>query len=589
MNAYIKQEVDAAAAPIRAIDVAAVESQVEGWFAISEDGQFELQGPLEAALEELQAKFDALLEEIKARDPRTAAEPIADELNAIVQQIDGVFAQISLKPIDDAIAKVKNAFGAFDLRAELQPVDDAFSQVLATIDEFSPEKLVKPLEERVKGARDKIVSELKLDTWAGSLDDLVQQAQLLIDQFETEAFEKLVRQAFAEAEALLDLAPNIQLSGGIGTLISTLLAGTGLRVHPWTFEVVIAWLSGDSGAAALSARTARIGDAIDKTHAAVHGFDLDALGAETNSKASALVSAISSLPASDTRSALEALAVRLDPARRIASLSSNRARYLTRLDVAAASTGALRAIGMSEVDTATARLGLAFAPFRVIGDFFRSLLEPLGIPGLDAGLIDAIRGFLAVARPDRLLAIVQPILLAAQGRVKALLDALVAPLKQGIDELNELVAAIDLAPLREGLAEVHGEVRQQVEALNPLHILAPSLDAFDALKQALLTFDPLKPVHEVIALFQDTVHRVRAKLEVEQLLREPIRIYDDIVRALSALQIDSLLSPVLDQLADLASQIDDGLDRTVTAITRLQQALPAGGGSSGASVGLEIG
>jgi len=90
---------------------------------------------------------------------------------------------------------------------------------------------------------------------------------------------------------------------------------------------------------------------------------------------------------------------------------------------------------------------------------------------------------------------------------------------------------------------------------------------------------------------------VLAKLDGNKLLAQPIRIYDDVVNALKALSLDTLLEPVLNQLDALAGQVSTGLDDTAHAIERLQAALPAPGSSGGvagaaaglvASVGVDV-
>jgi hypothetical protein len=53
---------------------------------------------------------------------------------------------------------------------------------------------------------------------------------------------------------------------------------------------------------------------------------------------------------------------------------------------------------------------------------------------------------------------------------------------------------------------------------------------------------------------------------------------------LSALDIQSLLAPVLDLVDSIGQQVDQGLDETVTAFQGLQAALPGGGGGSSVAV-----
>jgi hypothetical protein len=54
------------------------------------------------------------------------------------------------------------------------------------------------------------------------------------------------------------------------------------------------------------------------------------------------------------------------------------------------------------------------------------------------------------------------------------------------------------------------------------------------------------------------------------------------------LNISALLGPVLDALDNIAVQVDQGLDETVEAFKRLQEALPPPGGGSSGSVSVSV-
>ncbi|MFP2934246.1 hypothetical protein ACLESO_55830, partial [Pyxidicoccus sp. 3LG] len=269
----IKSQVDAAAAPIRAIDVEGVKDTVEGWFEIGPDGKFQLRKPIEDALHDLQVKYESLITEVRKADPRKLIEPIDTQLARISAKADELVPRLTLQPVEDAITRVKGSLGAFDVHAALQPLDDAFAEVLAAVDAYSPTALITPLEDRLKAARDTVLGELKLDTWADSLDLLATQGKALLDLIEPTRFQPQLEAALAEARTLLARVPDLKLSGGLGALFTSLLSGTGLRIHPWTFDVVLGWLGGDSGRAALAGRTGRIADAVLATQSSVQGLD----------------------------------------------------------------------------------------------------------------------------------------------------------------------------------------------------------------------------------------------------------------------------------------------------------------------------
>jgi hypothetical protein len=142
------------------------------------------------------------------------------------------------------------------------------------------------------------------------------------------------------------------------------------------------------------------------------------------------------------------------------------------------------------------------------------------------------------------------------------------------------------------------ETKHQIEQLSPLTLLAEPIAAFEGLKAEIAAFDPFGPLLELLDELRATIrrlvgdppdlatNRVEGKLSAERLLAVPLTIVDDILDAFAALDLNALLVPILDQLDVLAHDVDDGLDRTVTAFKRLQQALPGGGGGSSVSVSI---
>ncbi|WP_164018129.1 hypothetical protein [Pyxidicoccus trucidator] len=592
----IKAEVDAAAAPIRAIDVPGVKDTVEGWFEIGPDGKFQLREPIQAALHDLQVKYEALVTEVRKADPRLLEAPIDTQLARISAKADELLPRLTLQPVEDAITRVKGSLGAFDVHAALQPLDAAFAQVLAAVDAYSPAALITPLETRLNAARAQVLDGLKLDTWGPSLDLLATQGKALLDRLDPTRLRPMLVAAMAEARELLAKAPDLRLAGALGPLFASLLSGTGLRIHPWTFDVVLGWLSGDSGKAALTGRVGRIADAVVSTHASVQGLDLAGLSTRVGQRAAALRASIVTLRARASGAgqqavvdSLQAVVERLDAERRLAALTGNRTRYLALLDTATSRTASLRATGLSEVDEGMQRLTDAFAPFQPVRDFFKSLLRVLGLPSLDAGLRDALFAVLQSVSAERLANILTPVFTAVRSRVAALVDLLVVPLKDAIADLESIAAALDLAPLRQGLQSIYDTAKAGIQALAPATLLAPTLASFDALKAELLTFDPLAALRAVLTALKTTKDRVIAKLKARELLASPIAIYDEVLRALEALNLDDLVAPVLDALDDLAAQVDEGLDRTTEALQRLQQALPAPGSGGSVSGSVSVG
>ncbi len=577
----MKADLDAAVAPIRAIDPDQVRAEIEDLLAIRE-GHFELRGVLDEALRTIQQNYEALLVEVQHADPRQLIAPIDAELTRIREAVTRLTPQLTLQPLQDAVDRVKQALGAFDLRGELRPLDEAFARVPAFLDEYSPERLIQPLEERVTRVREAFVSAIHLREWDGMLTALADQGKQLLDQVDPARLTGLIEEALAEVNHLLAVAEQLQVAGPLGDLLATLLAGSGQRIQAWSFDSVARWLTGGSGRQALGAYADAVARAVAATRDAVQGVDLRGLSTQLVQQLDAIRSAIDRLPAgSDARLRLQAALDRVQVERPLASLASNQARYVAALETAVGQAGTLQRTGLSQVDVTVAALQSAFSPAAVLQQLFAGVLAQVGVTDLEGGVVGVVRRILAVATPERLGGILTPVVAALKGRIAALLDAVVAPVRAGVADLIALVDAIDLAPLREEVAGIVDEVRQQILALSPAHLLGPILDAFDALKADLAAFDPLQVVREVVDQLTTTVTRVLGKLEAERLLAQPIRIYDEILAALTALHLDTLLTPILDQLDGLAAQVDAGLGQTADAVKRLQDALPAPGGGGG--------
>lgn len=579
----MKQDLDTAVAPIRALDGPTVEAEIEDLLGIS-GGQFQLRPDLQAAIADIQAKFDELIATLQQHDPRTYLQNLDQQLSQIAAQISALSPQIGLQPIQDAIQKVKTEIGSFDLSAALQPVHAVFQQIDATLQEYSPDKLIDPIEKRVNDARTAIVATIRLDQWLPAIDDLQTRAESILALIDPTQIEPLVAQVLNEVQTLVDALPPIQPAGWIGTLISSLLAKANLRIYPSSFDTVTRWIQGQPAAADLTAATRRIAAALASTHAAVDGLDITALSVDATQRVASLRTAVqtlaSALPAdSPDAAALQAAIARLDVEAALGAISTNRTRYLTTLAADDSLGQALAATGFSDVDQAVTGLRKALSPFDSLLAPLRALLTSLGITGLDQGLSGVVRSTLAVAPPARLVGLLVPIVSAVRGRIEALIKAVLDPIRAAITELQHLISLIDLAPLKQAVDSVFNEIVAQVNAFDPDQILKDPIQAVTSLQQDLLSFDPLKDIVTVLNELRDAAARVVGKLSAEKILAAPLDVYDKILAGFQQLNLEKLLTPVLDQLDAIVKQVDDGLDETVTALQHLQAALPAGSGS----------
>jgi hypothetical protein len=267
-------------------------------------------------------------------------------------------------------------------------------------------------------------------------------------------------------------------------------------------------------------------------------------------------------------------------------LSANKARYAGALSTSLAQMDAVRGTGFSEADECAGRFRAALGPLGSLRGFVEGLLAAMGIQGAAGGVRGVLQAFFAVAPPSRITGLARPIFTAARDRFRSLLNSILAPIKQAVTRLQGLIDAVDLQPLRDSVESVVTEVKHQIDSLRPSVVLKDPLDAFKALQADLLSFDPLGDILHILDALRDAAARVLGKLDSQKILATPLAIYDHVMGELGRLHLDGLLQPVLDQLDQIAAQVDTGLTETVQAFEKLQRSLPSadGGGGGGGSL-----
>lgn len=575
----MEQEVVNAIRPIKATDLGALEAEIKGLLRIGPDGTFQ-SADIRQAVADIQTKYDELIAEIERLDPRGVVAQLDEELGGLARKIQELSPSVELAPVREAIERVRETVASFDLNATLQPVRAAFDELLAEADRYSPGALIVPLETRLDEARNRLIEEIGLRGWGEKLEQLSDHAARLADTLDPARLQSLIREGMSEALDLLETFPEFQFAGGLGALVTSLLNGIGLHVEPLAFDAVLNWLQGTSGASALTNRTRKIAAAITATRAEVSAFDPATLSASLAPQLAALRAAVASLPTGEARVSLEAALERIDLTGSLGRLAPNRERYLSSLATAEASAQTLSRTGLSEVDIKVTRLQTAFAPLAPLKQLMLDIFARLGITGLEQGVGEALRRLFAVATPERLTGILTPLFVALRGRILALIDAVLTPLKGGVDDLLAAFDAITLAPLRQSVDDVYQAARGQIAALHPDSLLGDVVSAFAAARARVVAFDPLADVEAALVELRDAATRVLGKLNAEQLMATPLQIYDTLVGLLGQLDLAALLAPLFEQLDDIARQVDEGLDETVTSFRRLQDALPSTVGST---------
>lgn len=588
LPADMKADVDAAVAPIKATDLGAFEAQIEAAVGIGADGRFTPRADLDAALAQVQQKFDALVATLKGLNPTQHLATLDTHLATLADRVRALAPAVTLQPVQDVVDQVKAAVAGFNPAQQIAPLQQVFDDALQALQAYSPAQLIVPLQQRVDTARDKVTSTLRLDQWTPALDDVQAQATSLLNRLDPLQLEAQLADLLGQGRGLLASVPDINPQW-LGTLVAGLHRGSLARIDPRAFAPVAQWINDRSGAQALTARSAAIADAVARTHSAVSGIDLAGLSATLGSRLAAVRSALNGLLsrlAADApqRAAFATLVLRLDVQAGFSDLAANRARYLAALTAALPLGDTLRRTGLSEVDTTLAKLHTTFAPVTALLAWLRGFLRAAGVPQAGASVPRMLQAVLDVAPPARLAALTAPLFVALRDRVLALLNAVLLPLKTGVARIQTLLAALDLGPLVQAVDAVFKQAVAELQALSPASLLAGPLGAVTTLKAQVAAFNPLAALLTVLNALRDKAARLLGKLSAQKLLADPVAIYGEIVEAIDALNVQALMAPVLDLLDSVAHDVDAGLDDTVTAFRRLQDALPAGGGGSSVSV-----
>lgn len=586
----MKADVDAAVAPIKAADADAVQAQIEALLGIGADGSFTPRDDLTAGIAELQAKYQALLDLVEANHPRELLAEVDQRLDAIAERVQALEPGLTLAPVRDAVDSVKAVLQGLDLNATLAPVQQVFDSIVAAMDAYAPSALVAPLQARIDAVRTQLLAQIGFDRWSPTLTELGHSITALLEVADPQQLQAPLRAAFDEALALLARFPSLDPGRSLGTLVAALAGASGLRVSANSFGPVRGWLVGEATAAdALSARSAALAQAFATTRSAVAAVDVDSAAPGMAAAVAALRSAVQGLAGrlaagSADRLAFEALLPRLDASLAFAGLQANRGRLLAGLAQAVGLAAQLARTGFSEADAGAQRLREALAPLAPAAGHLKLLMAAAGIPSGQLSVAGVVQAVLGAIPPERLAALPMPLFAALRGRLQALVSAVIAPLQAALADLQALLDAISLTPLAEAADAVVAQAKAQVLALSPASLLAEPIAAFDALRAAFVSSDPLAQVLAIIDNIKALITSVLQKLSLEDLLETPLEIYDDLLLQLRAVDPSGLMAPVFDELDAIADEVADGLDGTVVAFKRLQDALPAGGGGSSGSI-----
>jgi hypothetical protein len=571
----VLQELEAACAPLQALDLEPVRQDLKSELDAI------IAGIDTDVLADLDQAFQAVLDFLDDIDPEAALTELeAQAFSGLAERLRQVDPTTPLAPVIQALEELKSAVASLDPAAALAPVDRALDEVSHAIDSLDATALLGPIEDQLDAFRTWVDDTLQLPTWAGRLTAIDTLVSSQLDRVDLEGLLQALEQSWGDLVAQVRAGSESAGASVLGTLVAGLAEGMGLGVQAESFQEVLAWIRRErDGSAVVRDRLRHAGAALEHTRSSVSGLDLQSIVGELESVHRRVLAAITSYPeGSMLRDQFEQPVRIVAPMALMGSTLANRERYLQRL---AAAVGVLVLEGVSdrtEIQVIAEGMARAFQPLRAAPDKVRELLAVLGLDSSGLSLRESLARLMEQLSPSQL----NP-LAAVVGALKTKLaamvhDGLVAPLQEGVGELTDAFAAIDIGFLGDEISSIRGELAAKVDSVRPTHLLSEVLTAFGAAKTALAGFDPFAAVKEVVDELKEAIREFAEQFRPTRLLRPALDLYHELRSSLGALSVRDLLQPVLTALHGIEQQLEEGMDEVIDALEALNEACASDGG-----------
>jgi hypothetical protein len=569
----VKSELDAACAQLSSLDLEATRTLLHQELD-------EISASIDAsALDAVQAGYQAVKDFVASIDPAPLiAQLESQEFAALEQALDAIDPTTLLAGPLAALDTVRHALDGIDIASVLKPVDDALDTVEHTIESLDPAALVAPIEDALSGVRTAITDTLKLDEWTAQLEAVDTFVASFLDRFDPSPLLTALQSRWSALLApLRDAGPSIG-----GSLLGGLLGpGAGLS-GAGGFTEVLAWIRGvRSGSDVVHARLARAAGRAASAGAALGGLDLPGVSRELTDAHAALADAVAALPdGSLLRGRLEPTITATDPRNDLATVTDNLGRVVDRFGEASTTISATTPPDRSEVALMASGLATAFAPATApLAAKGREALRILGIDSLEHGLGPAFADALESIGPGPLLGPFAAVVQSLLGRLEEFVhDGVVAPLTDGVGQIQELTDALSVTGLLAGVDGVRSDLLGLVDAVRPENVLSEVLGTFDNLRTTLHDLDPLAPIRIAVDTLKSTVETFTREFAPSTLLAPVVTVYDDLAALVGAFDVEGLLEPVLTALHELERQIDGGMDEVIDALEKVKAACNSPGG-----------
>lgn len=532
--------------------------------------------------DEILGDIDRMSKEIVAflqkHDPSEKLEELEKEyFDPLLAAINSVDPDTMLKPVTDVINDIKGRIEEIDIRAMVvDQIDGVFDQIIAYYDQCDPEPLLAPIVDEVDAFRQQIIDLTGIDNWVDNIDELQHQVDRWLDQFD---FAQHINELDAVYNAMLrTLSNDAGNTTVMGIFIAGLMSGS-VALRSSSYSTVLQWVSGaEDGVETVHNFIEKSLGNLRETFGVIDSLQPDLVVAEVMPCYRRIREAVESLPADHPlRLAVEPVVVSGSPADLLAGVSANLPAYRTKVENGIQSLQRLESSGFSQITAAGQALQNAFAPLIEVKWKIIVLSRRFGIDPVGKPLMMVLGEVLAVLRPGTALEPFTVVVQALKTKIKGLTTELVVPVKQGVGEVRILLETIDIRLLSDELKAVHTQLRDDFMAFQPSTLLAEPLDEFDELKNTIQDFDPLAAVREAIEEFKQEADEL---LGEDSLLRPSVMFaglleqYQRILNLAAKLNVKDALQPVLDELAAIKKQLDEGLSETGDAFSRLQGALP---------------
>jgi hypothetical protein len=585
----VQQEVVDACRPIKELQLQPIEDTLRSELAEITDA---FQAGALDAVEQAYAEVVDVLAQLDPGPPLVALEegPLA-ELRAAVAAVD---PRQLLAPVTQALDEARAVLAGVDLEATiLDPLEQALGPVRAALAGLDPAALLEPVTAGIDAARTAATELLRLDEADAALDRILETVAGLLARIDVEGLAATLDDAVT---AQLGRLPDAPASSPLPALVAATARATGLDAEDAGVVEALAWV-GPTGAAVdpaavVAGRLGGVATAVAATREAVRAADPGPLIAAAGVQWRTLRAAVESHPdGSLLRQVLGPLVAAPGPAGALGPLTENRRRYLAALDAAVTASAAFAASGRAEVSVTAAGVRAGLAPLQAVPERIRAVLTALGLDAADLSPAGLLRQLLRVAGPERVLPALVGLVAAARTAAVGVLQAVLAPLHEGIGSVRGLLAAVDVGPVVAELTALHADVLATVDAFAPRVLLGDAVTAADELVARLAAFDPLAPVADVLDAALTTADEVLETARPTVVFADAIGLHADVMAVAAGLDVRALLEPVITALDGLAAQLDDGFDRTGDALQRLQAALPGEVSDNPASVsaGLSVG